>query len=1233
MSILPEYLKQFERKAKQYLEEGLVRDIEFSGGTYQVQVIDLSTKKPVWAFLQLDNRGKIKDCFCSCEEGEEIHYCEHQAAAFLRIYNGYKSPLHHRFERSLWNCICRLFSDQLGSSVDVLTHSGKGVYVNDDLFKIKGKTSFAITHLDQIIEHRKKETEETSLKFSNLTMEEITQWREGHPSPQLSYELSFWNDIAKWLMRLEEEDNEYKIIFDEQLNRLPSKIIINFQEVEVSFALSESNLAQIIPSLETVKSPLKVHNTLKEQIKKIIYDKTRGYLKIIRHSKEPEKRNLLKKGIHFESWIYVYNDGFYTGGPDFFISFDEISGKELEQALSSYIQIVKELMPETPVHLDPIQLSYSITFDKEWNLHINSYAFHPEDLKSPYSKRFGEWVYLDGDGFYRLENIKFDNFETVIPAADVAAFVSQNRIWLNSHEGFQTHLSNIEAFLTYTVNDDNYLTFSRTLALHAEPIETKDFGRWVYISGHGFFSKVTMQTSLPIPPGLTLNATQIPIFIKTHREDLQLVPHFFMQECPVASSGLNIRLTDDEHIEILPVYTMLPAYQDKKVRFFDDIVYVENEGFLELPANLRLPEQYRQPVLIEPMKLGRFLTQELDSLRHFIKSIDPRLEMPQNMQLILSSIARIEGGFYSIKLKYQSEKAEIPLTRYWSELHKKKHFFFSAAGLISLEDRRFNWLKNLKKDRIDRRSNSVKLSTLELIRLNAFEDMQIKGNQKETAISKALLKELTDFRPPVEPDLNGLVSDLRPYQKLGVDWLWFLYNFNLSGLLCDDMGLGKTHQAMALFQAIYNHHHKQTETKRFHFLVVCPTSVIYHWQEKIQKYLPNLRVWTFYGIKRSLEKFYEECDILLTSYGIWRNETEVLSKLFFEVAVFDEIQIAKNQLSRIHSALLTANAQMRLGLTGTPIENRLRELKSLFDIVLPGYMPPESDYRDFFINPIEKENDELRKRLLSRLIKPFVLRRKKEAVLQDLPEKTEEISHCGLMPEQRQLYVDVLTTSRQKILEELENEKTPVPYIHIFALLSHLKQVCDHPAVYLKKAQNYKEYQSGKWDLFVELLNEARDSQQKVVVFSQYLGMLDIIESYLQEQEIGFAAIRGATVSRGEEVNRFNKDPNCEVFVGSLQAAGLGIDLTAGSVVIHYDRWWNAARENQATDRVHRIGQTRGVQVFKLMTKDTVEEHIDNLILKKGRLMEDIVSIDDHQLIKKFERQEIIRLLKLIPSI
>lgn len=550
--------------------------------------------------------------------------------------------------------------------------------------------------------------------------------------------------------------------------------------------------------------------------------------------------------------------------------------------------------------------------------------------------------------------------------------------------------------------------------------------------------------------------------------------------------------------------------------------------------------------------------------------------------------------------------------------YRQRRPISSPQGLIFLHHARFHWLKNIGKKRWLKRGRALKLSTLEWIRLNVFEEVREPIEEK----SRLLLMELNSFHSSLPIQLDGLESHLRSYQEVGVRWLWFLYTQGLSGLLCDEMGLGKTHQAMGLIAAAMNH-------SKVKILVVTPTSVIYHWEELLKRFLPKVRVSVFYGVARTLETFAEECDLLLTSYGTLRSEKAALARLFFEIAIFDEVQIAKNSHSQTHRALRKIDAKMRLGLTGTPIENRLLELKALFDLILPSYLPTEAVFRGLFINPIEKYQDVEKRALLSKLIKPFILRRKKSEVLLELPEKIEEISYCTLSPEQKELYQKALLASKEFLLTELNDMKRPPPLLHIFALLTTLKRICDHPTLITKQFDDYQKHASGKWELFVELLEEAHESGQKVVVFSQYLEMLDLIERYLREKGIGFAGIRGSTRNRKGEVERFSQDPHCLVFVASLQAAGVGIDLIAASVVIHYDRWWNPAKENQATDRVHRMGQSRGVQVFKLVTKGTIEEHIHNLIEKKRALERGILLYDDQEEIKQMNRSELIELLSL----
>ena len=310
---------------------------------------------------------------------------------------------------------------------------------------------------------------------------------------------------------------------------------------------------------------------------------------------------------------------------------------------------------------------------------------------------------------------------------------------------------------------------------------------------------------------------------------------------------------------------------------------------------------------------------------------------------------------------------------------------------------------------------------------------------------------------------------------------------------------------------------------------------------------------------------------------------------------------------------------MRLGLTGTPIENRLRELKALFDLVLPAYLPSDALFREQFSIPIETQGDDQAKQLLLKLVRPFILRREKRFVLTELPEKIEQVAYCDLSEEQKTLYQNTV----RQIRGTLQTEGEPPSSLHLFSALTALKQICDHPALVDSDLKNFQNHASGKWELFLELLHEARNSGQKVVVFSQYLGMIEIIETYLKRKGIRYASITGATKDRAAAIHQFRDDPTCEVFVASLLAAGVGIDLTAASVVIHYDRWWNPAKEQQATDRVHRIGQSRGVQVFKLVVKETIEEYIHELIERKRRLFQGVIGATEAEPITREELLEI----------
>ncbi|HHT9121432.1 MAG TPA: DEAD/DEAH box helicase, partial [Candidatus Wunengus sp. YC63] len=469
----------------------------------------------------------------------------------------------------------------------------------------------------------------------------------------------------------------------------------------------------------------------------------------------------------------------------------------------------------------------------------------------------------------------------------------------------------------------------------------------------------------------------------------------------------------------------------------------------------------------------------------------------------------------------------------------------------------------------------IKMPKLGYLRTRAECDKKVKVTTCDET-RKFLMKFDRITPPQPAPAVDSYKGELRAYQQSGYDWLWFLHTNSFNGILADEMGLGKTHQAMvAILSAL------QTEPNLPN-LVICPTSVLDHWESKLQTYAPELKLTRFYGKERNSILSGNLPPVVLTTYSILSRDVEALSKVHWNYVVLDEAQKIKNHKTHMCKATKSLKARHRLALTGTPIENRLSELWSIFDFLMPGYLGSMEDFRKRYENPITKFQNNEKREILKKIIHPFKLRRLKKDVLTELPPKTEEKRYCTLSSAQIVMYKDIISERGSTLIAKLRDESQPVEYIHIFALLTKLKRLCDHPKLVLN-GTTPKGTTSGKFELFKEIMEETLESGEKAVVFSQYLEMLDMIGDWLKNIGVKFESLRGSTVDRGKVVKRFQNDPDCNVFLGSLMAGGLGIDLTSASVVIHYDRWWNAAREDQATDRVHRIGQTRGVQVFKLI--------------------------------------------------
>ncbi len=465
---------------------------------------------------------------------------------------------------------------------------------------------------------------------------------------------------------------------------------------------------------------------------------------------------------------------------------------------------------------------------------------------------------------------------------------------------------------------------------------------------------------------------------------------------------------------------------------------------------------------------------------------------------------------------------------------------------------------------------------------------------------------------------------LRDYQTNGLSWLWSLYHRGLAALLADDMGLGKTHQVLALLTSIYDKKGRPKQPS----LVVAPTSVVAAWQQKLNKYDTHLKWHIFHGKARSMPKGH--IDIILTTYGILQKEAS-LREIDWHMIILDEAQAIKNASTISSRASRALKSKYRVAMTGTPVENQSTDLWSIMEFLLPGYLGSLPRFKRLYGSGRDAPS-RAQAEALKRLVSPFLLRRTKAQVLTELPEKTEEIITCELTPIQKKAYRMYLHSAEaNKVKESLEGAGK-IDYASILALLTRLKQVCDHPKLAdltsgkIKKVKSVDPLESGKWEALEELLGEALGSNLKVVIFTQYLGMIDMIANSLAEKGIGYTELRGDTPDRGARLDRFAADPECKVFICSLLAGGLGIDLTAASVCIHIDRWWNPAKENQATDRLHRIGQTRGVQVFKLQIPGTIEDRIAGIIESKIALSGTLIEESPVGL-KAFSRKELLDLL------
>ena len=606
-----------------------------------------------------------------------------------------------------------------------------------------------------------------------------------------------------------------------------------------------------------------------------------------------------------------------------------------------------------------------------------------------------------------------------------------------------------------------------------------------------------------------------------------------------------------------------------------------------------------------------------------------RLGIRKNLGLNMG--VSLESGLLDLSVTSSEVSDEELLQILFSYHMKKKYYRLKNGNFISLENpdkedviaklgQMMDALHMTPKQFVQGKMKIPAYRSLYLDRM--LEEMQGVYTDRDRRF-RSLVREIrtgeeADYEVP-----ESLKGVLRRYQTAGYRWLRTLDHCGFGGILADDMGLGKTVQVIAVFLAL-----KGEGT----FLVVSPASLVYNWGEELRRFAPELKVRLITGTQKERrlklkeveeDKQNRNVDVIVTSYDLLKRDIDAYETISFRTAVIDEAQFIKNSGTAAAKAVKLIHAKTRFALTGTPIENRLSELWSIFDFLMPGFLYPYETFRGMFETPIVKSQDEEAAELLRRMVTPFILRRLKKDVLKDLPDKIEEVRYAGMEKDQQKLY-DAQVVLMKKTLESQNEEEFNRNRIQILAELTRIRQICCDPSLCFESYTG----SSAKREACIDLIRNAIDGGHKILLFSQFTSMLSLLEADLTAEGISYYKIIGETPKerRLALVNSFNQD-DTPLFLISLKAGGTGLNLTGADIVIHYDPWWNLAAQNQATDRAHRIGQTKVVNVYRMILKDTIEEKILALQEAKQKLSDDILTAEGIAS-SKIDRDELLALLR-----
>ncbi|WP_316840823.1 DEAD/DEAH box helicase [Pedobacter gandavensis] len=548
-------------------------------------------------------------------------------------------------------------------------------------------------------------------------------------------------------------------------------------------------------------------------------------------------------------------------------------------------------------------------------------------------------------------------------------------------------------------------------------------------------------------------------------------------------------------------------------------------------------------------------------------------------------------------------------------LHKKREFTLPDGSIAIIPEKWFSQYGSLFS-----LSDGGKELKLKKHHIGLINELAEDGIANVTLSRK--LQRLNDFENIADTKMPvHFKGDLRSYQKAGYNWFSFLREYNFGGCLADDMGLGKTIQTLAMLQKIKEEDEEQ-QTKSTS-LIIMPTSLIYNWLNEAKKFTPKLKIHAHTGSSRNKDiSQFAKYDIIITTYGITRVDIDLLKDYYFNYIILDESQNIKNPSSKSFKAVKALKSRHKLILSGTPVENSVSDLWTQLTFLNPGLLGTQSFFNEEYVQAIEKRKDEEKARKLQAIIKPFVLRRTKEQVASELPAKTEQVIYCDMSEDQAAYYEKTKSAYRNDLLSSMDDGTYAKKQVQLLQGLTALRQLANHPVM----IDDTYASDSGKFENVIHTLDNVLKGGHKVLIFSQFVKHLNIFKQYFEKEEISFSYLDGATKNRGEIVAEFQENTELKVFLISIKAGGVGLNLTQADYVFILDPWWNPAVEQQAIDRTHRIGQEKKVFIYKFIAKDTVEEKILALQNRKKRLASSLITTEE-SFFKSLSKEDIAEIL------